>query len=119
MRNIELGNIGEELAAKHLVANGCVVLERKFRRVTGEVDIIARDGEYIVFVEVKLRRGLRYGYPREAVGFAKQKKIKQTAMLYLNMKGLHNCGVRFDVIEIMYGGENKPHTLEHLKDAFY
>jgi putative endonuclease len=81
------------------------ILERNYRCRLGEIDIIARDEETLCFVEVKYRSGNRAGYPLEAVGPAKQRKIYQTASVYLKQHGLSmNVSCRFDVVSVL--GEN-------------
>jgi len=113
--NRRTGDRGELLAADYLAGKGYDILEKKFTAKTGEIDIIARDGEYFVFIEVKLRTGLKMGYPREAVGYLKQQKIRRTAMCYLSLKQAVQADMRFDVVEII-GAE--PVTIEHIENAF-
>ena len=100
----------------YLQNKGYVVLARNYRIKTGEIDLVVKDGEYIVFVEVKFRSSLGYGYPREAVGSTKQKRIMNTAMHYLHKNKLTNCDIRFDVVEVL-----KQHGqlyASHIEDAF-
>jgi len=113
--NKQTGDRGEQLAADYLTGKGYEILEKKFKTKTGEIDIIARDGDYTVFVEVKTRTGLKMGYPREAVGYAKQQKIRKTALCYLSLKQNGQADMRFDVVEIIGAG---PVTIEHITDAF-
>ncbi|MDR2649666.1 MAG: YraN family protein [Clostridiales bacterium] len=98
--NADLGAYGQRLAEDYLMANGFDIINRNFRCQSGEIDIIARDGEYIVFIEVKYRRSLSCGYPREAVGYYKQRHIRRTARYYIMYKQLSNQDFRFDVLEI-------------------
>lgn len=119
----KVGNYGEELAVEFLQKNGYQILKRQYRTRYSEIDIIARHDdchgnchdEYIVFIEVKYRRSLRFGYPRESVNLAKQKKIKQNALIYManELKAEHNF--RFDVIEIVDDGVV---NITHIKNAF-
>ncbi|MCR5641641.1 MAG: YraN family protein [Lachnospiraceae bacterium] len=96
------GGAYESRAAEFLQSRGYRILERNFRCRIGEVDIIARDGNYLVFVEVKYRKSASRGMPVEAVGFAKQKKISSVAGYYLMTHGLYeNTAVRFDVVAIL------------------
>lgn len=88
------------------------VLERNFTVRGGEIDLIARDGAYIVFIEVKLRANAYGGWGREAVTREKQRRICKTAMCYLMRRELTHSFVRFDVIEIQEG------RVTHLKNAF-
>lgn len=101
MNNRMVGADKEEIAAAFLVRNGVTVLERNFRCRTGEIDLVCRQGEYLVFVEVKYRRDTQKGTPQEAVGMTKQKKICRVADYY---RMIHHLGdataVRYDVIAI-------------------
>ena len=107
------GSRYEKLAARYLEQKGMDILELNYRCRTGEIDIIARDGEYLVFVEVKYRRDDKMGNPKEAVNRKKQKKISMTASYYL----MRECGrmdipCRFDVAAVL--GEQ----IEVVKNAF-
>jgi len=112
----ELGDKAEELAKDHLVRLGYKILERNWYHGHLELDIIAKDGEELVIVEVKSRNGLRYEHPSEAVTNAKIKRIVEAADAYLIEKEL-NIETRFDVITVIFFKES--HELEHFKDAFY
>lgn len=100
MNHIDIGNKGEQSAAKYLSKLGYKIVATKYRTRTGEIDIIAKDKEYMVFVEVKTRRSTVYGLPSEAVNFRKQQKIINTAMCFLNQRGLTDIACRFDILEI-------------------
>lgn len=113
LNNKEKGNIGESLAAFYLRLHFYKILERNFRAKTGEIDIIAKKNNYIIFTEVKYRKTTSKGYPREAVTEFKKRQIKKTAEIYLLKHNLTEANVRFDVIEIL--GKK----IEHIKDAFY
>jgi putative endonuclease len=107
------GSRYEERAAAYLTDQGMTILERNYRCRLGEIDIIARDGYTLCFVEVKYRSGSRKGYPLEAVGPAKQRKIYQTASVYLKQQGLSmDTSCRFDVVSVM--GEE----ISHIPGAF-
>ena len=96
------GTSYESRAAEFLRSKGYEILEMNYRCRIGEVDIIARDGSYLVFVEVKYRRSANKGLPVEAVGFAKQKKISSVASYYLmTHNGRDDTSVRFDVVAIL------------------
>ncbi|HEX7136666.1 MAG TPA: YraN family protein [Vicinamibacterales bacterium] len=99
----ELGKTGEELACRELTRRGYAILARRWRQRVGEIDIIARDGETIVFVEVKARDGRAFGAPAEAVSAAKQRRIAQLAIMFLTRNGLANCRCRFDVVSVDVG----------------
>ena len=109
------GNLGEEAAARLLVSKEYIILERNFRSVCGEIDIIAENGGELVFVEVKLRTDESYGHPVEAVNECKQKKIVYTAADYIQ-KTNNQKQPRFDVIEV-YKHKEK-YYLKHYKNAF-
>lgn len=96
-----VGDYGEELAVKYLKKNGYKILKTKYKTEFGELDIIAQDGDYIVFVEVKYRSSDRYGMPNEAVDRRKQKKIRELAQAFLKDKHLTWMFARIDVVEIL------------------
>lgn len=114
----EIGNFGEDKAAEFLEKSGITVIKRNYHARVGEIDIIAKDGDTIVFLEVKTRLSKDYGTPAEFVDFRKQEKIIKTAVYYL---GTDDIDMRFDVIEVMYRLENAlPVVTEinHIKSAF-
>ena len=102
----------EQIAAAHLISKGYEILEFNYRCKMGEIDIIARDEEYLVFVEVKYRANSQKGNPLEAISMAKQKTISKCALHYMMMNHLSDVPVRFDVVGIL--GDKK----EHIKNAF-
>lgn len=109
------GDIGEERAIKFLLDKGYIILEKNFTTKIGEIDIIAKDNDIVVFIEVKSRLNSKYGNPYEAVNFKKQRKIINTAKLYSKYNNLYNTQFRFDIIEI-YVDEN---ILNHIPNAFW
>ena len=108
-----IGNEYEDRAVRYLENCGYVIVERNFYCKQGEVDIIAKDKEYLVFVEVKYRKDTKKGYPSEAVNYCKKKRIIKAAKYYLYKNGYDNQAVRFDVISII--GDD----IELIKDAFW
>ncbi|NBI31783.1 YraN family protein [Enterorhabdus sp. P55] len=100
-RNRDLGRRGEEAAAKFLHRHGYDVVERNWTCAAGEADIIARVGEVLVFVEVKTRRGVSYGFPAEAVDEAKRERYRRIALSYLAERRLGEVPLRFDVVSIV------------------
>jgi putative endonuclease len=116
--NKEVGNHGEYLAYNYLRELGYEILERNFKCKIGELDIIGRDGSYIVFIEVKTRFGNRYGTPSEAVTYSKQHKIHKTAEFYIMIKKLYNSNFRFDVIEVTLDQNNDNPNIRLIKNAF-
>lgn len=113
MKTREIGNIGEEMAVKFLLKLGYEIVDRNFTKHFGEIDIIAKDRNYLVFIEVKARKNTKFGYPRDFVNHKKIKKLQETAQYYMIDKNL-NIPFRFDVIEIIFE-ENK---IEHIINAF-
>lgn len=98
----EIGKYKEELACKLLMLNGYRIIERNFSCRLGEIDIIAKDGKYLVFVEVKYRKDTARGYGFEAVDVRKQRKIQNTSLYYLTIKKKSvDLPIRYDVIEII------------------
>lgn len=111
--NRSLGTKYEKLAGEYLENKGYQILEYNYRCRMGEIDIIALDGEYIVFVEVKYRKSLAQGYPCEAVTRKKQQTILKVAMVYMNQHGYGvHTPMRFDVVGIQ-GQE-----IMHIRNAF-
>ena len=112
------GDFGEERAARYLRRKGYRILERNFRCRQGEIDIIARRGGVVAFVEVKLRKNPDFGEAREFVTVTKQRRVAAAAELWLSRTGCE-LQPRFDVIEIYAPeGERGPLRLEHIEDAF-
>ncbi|HZN74071.1 MAG TPA: YraN family protein [Micromonosporaceae bacterium] len=111
------GAWGEQRAAAHLVEQGMVLLARNWRCRTGEIDIVARDGETLVFVEVKTRRSETFGPPAAAVVARKVSRLRRLAAEWLATSGLRPPAVRFDVVSVLPRHRGEPY-LEHLKDAF-
>ena len=119
--NSKLGAIGEEYASKFLLDNGYKIVTRNFKCKVGEIDIVAFDktDKCYVFVEVKFRTTLKYGYPKEAIDYRKQNKIKKTATYYLCSKKLYEkVDVRFDCVELVYEDVCKTQIINHLKNIF-
>lgn len=113
MNKRQTGSRYEEQAAAFLEQQGFRILERNYRDRIGEIDIIAKDGNCLVFVEVKYRKDSGNGYPEEAVGYHKQQRIRHTAEYYLYSHGLGDDTIcRFDVVGIL-GTE-----MRLIKDAF-
>ena len=115
---LNIAKIGESLAAEHLKARGCKILAKNYRARRGEIDIIVRDGEFIVFVEVKTRRSLRFGLPQEAVTIQKQRQISKVALAYLQAQNLLDAPCRFDVIAIHLSPQLELLKLEQIESAF-
>lgn len=118
MKTKEIGDFGETVACEYLEELDCDILERNFSAKPGEIDIIAQDGDCLVFVEVKTRKSNAYGEPSEFVDYKKQQRIIKTAMCYTDVM---NREVRFDVIEVFYtvsDGIFRTIKINHIKNAF-
>ena len=116
MNHIEVGDKGEQSAVSYLNKQGYTIVATKFRAKTGEIDIIAKYKEYLVFIEVKTRRSTVYGFPAEAVNFRKQQKIIKTALCFLNQRGLTDVACRFDILEVYLQRDSIEHN--HIINAF-
>ena len=112
-----LGSWGEAQAAEYLRCRGFRILAMNFRCRLGELDIVAEDRRYLVFVEVKLRSDTAHGLPREAVDRRKQERLRTAAALYLSTHDI-DAPARFDVAEIYTDEAHRPLRLEYLEDAF-
>ena len=111
-----VGRYGEAVAADWLVAAGWTLLARNWRCPDGELDVIARDGRTIVFVEVKTRSSLAFGDPAEAVTPAKAARIRRLAVRWLAEQDVSG-DVRFDVVSVLRGDGSGP-VVRHLPGAF-
>jgi putative endonuclease len=113
-----LGRRGEDLAHRYLRSVGLTILSRNYRPGGGEaeVDIVARDGDIVVFVEVKSRSSAEYGAPDRAVGTEKQKNIIRAARSFATRAGIGWNQVRFDIISVVF---TKPPSIVHHQDAFF
>ena len=114
MNNIQKGKIGESIALKYLINNKANILETNYRINSGEIDIIAKFNEELVFIEVKSRTNIKFGHPSEAVDYKKIRKIINTAKYYLLKNNLNDVPIRFDVIEIYL----KDKKINHIVNAF-
>jgi putative endonuclease len=111
-----LGDRGEDLAAASLKKQGYKILARNYITPLGEIDLVARQGKTVVFVEVKTRTGHGYGSPQEAVHPAKQARLRRLAEYYLKQQRLQSAPVRFDVVGITIADEGP--QVEIIQDAF-
>lgn len=112
MQKIAFGTLGEQRATQFLKEKKYQILQNNYENVLGEIDIIAKDDKYVVFVEVKTRTSSAFGRASEAVGVAKRRKLRQVALLYMKKNKLLDSSVRFDVIEV-YEDE-----INHIENAF-
>ena len=125
MATKELGDRGEEIAARYLEASGYVILDRKYRFQRAEIDLICfapSDGSGVhpelVFAEVKTRSSLTFGHPEEAVSQMKRQHLVRAARAYLHERRLESNPCRFDVISILLSKRGQP-TIEHFERAFW
>jgi len=109
----KIGSIGEDMAVEFLKSRGVKILERNYQNRFGEIDIIGRKDNTLLFIEVKYRKNESFGYPLEAVGFAKREKIRKMARFFLNENHYYHYNIRFDCIGII-GSQ-----IEWIKGAFY
>ncbi|MCX7784622.1 MAG: YraN family protein [candidate division WOR-3 bacterium] len=112
----ELGKKGESLAEKYLEKQGFKILAKNYRCPLGEIDIIAKEQDTIVFIEVKTRHSDFIAEPFESVGRKKQMKLRNLAEHYLAEKDWENCEIRFDVLSIV--SSDRDEKIEHIKNAF-
>ena len=110
------GKLGEDVACTELEKRGYLVLARRYRTRAGELDIVARDGDCLVFIEVKARQDGSFGDPEEAVTMQKQQRMTWMATDYLSRNGLLDVPCRFDVVGI--NTATVPPTVTVIADAF-
>lgn len=116
LRGPQAGEAGESLACRHLEGLGYRILARNFRCRSGEIDVIARDGDVTVFVEVKDRGGRSHGEGHESVTLGKRRRVVRAARLYAASHGLSEQPIRFDVVSIERGSGGD--AIRHDQSAF-
>jgi putative endonuclease len=112
-----LGRKGEDAAASHLIGMGYAILARNVRTPSGELDLVASAGEFLVFVEVKARRGRSHGLPEEAITPRKKKHLLESAQHYLQATGRPDRPWRIDVVAIEYGRADALERIEVFENA--
>ncbi len=112
----EVGREGEAVALRYLKKKRYRILETNYRTPLGEIDIVARDGDTVVFVEVKTRSSLVFGHPFEAVTRQKRERMKRLALYYMKVNGLLDERGRFDVIALYL--KDGAYRVQHFVDAF-
>ena len=118
MNKRKTGSYYEDLACEYLIENGAKIICRNFRSRKGEIDIVARDGKYLAFIEVKYRTTVRFGEPEAAVNPRKQKVICRVSDFYRKRYGISdNCPIRYDVVAIKVDETSAIHIIWH-KNAF-
>jgi putative endonuclease len=113
-RNDSLGGYGERVAAQRLVAEGMVLVDRNWRCGAGEIDLVLRDGDVLVFCEVKTRTSTAYGHPVEAVVPAKAERLRQLAVRWVEAHDVRHDGVRIDVVGVLLAGRGAA-QVEHVR----
>lgn len=117
MPTMALGSRGEALAADYLEQDGWTILDRNHRSGRKEIDLVARRGEVVAFVEVKTRRGSAFGHPFEAITPRKQQGIQEVAAAWIDRNGVPGEDYRFDAVAVYFGAGSRP-AIEHLEDAW-
>lgn len=113
----KLGNRGEKIAAKFLRKQGYQIIEKNYRSRLGEIDIVAKEGESIVFVEVKTRCSTDFGLPEEALSYDKRRRLSKLALGYLAHRRIKDTNCRFDVVSILMDN-NRANHVKLIKNAF-
>ena len=116
MRKKSLGNLGENLALKHLKKNGYKIINRNFESKYGEIDVIARDGKTLVFIEVKTRSSDKFGYPEKAITPWKIKRMAKTAQYYLTRYPREKSPFRLDAVAISLDESGKIDRIKIIKN---
>lgn len=112
-----LGKLGEDVAARRLAAQGYVVLQRNWRCATGELDLVLERDEVLIFVEVRTRRGDRFGTPEESITPRKRARLISAALTYLNEHAATDRAWRIDVVAIEIGSRGEVVRFNHLENA--
>ncbi len=119
MKSTDIGKLGEDAAVRYLCRRGYKIKERNYRTKFGEIDIIAQDGEYTCFVEVRLRKKCGYALPAETIDKRKQEKLIKCAQHYIVKHNLSDSALRFDAVLIEGDAAGKEKLcIEVIKDAF-
>jgi len=113
---LELGKEGEDLALRKVESLGYKCIARNYRCSLGELDLVARDGETLVFIEIKTRKGKSLDYAKEAVHARKQRQMSKVALAYMKGNGCEDAKARFDVVVIHQKGLDK--EIEVIRNAF-
>lgn len=116
--NKEIGSYGEILSINYLIKNGYFILDKNYRNRLGEIDIVCKKNDILVFIEVKSRYTNTYGSPMESVTYYKQKQIIKISKLYIMLKKYTNINIRYDVIEVVFNNKNQLFNINHVLDAF-
>ena len=118
MNKFLAGRSAEEEAVRYLQSQGYKILARNVRAKFGEIDVVARDGPTLCFIEIKARSSTRFGFPEEAVTFQKRFRLIRLARWYLQKAGSPSVPVRFDVLSLLSGPDGGPGRTRLIKGAF-
>lgn len=113
--NLALGDYGERLAARHLVASGMVVLDRNWRCDEGELDLVLKDGPALVACEVKTRTSTNHGSPHEAITDEKLDRLRRLVVRWVEATGAHPPETRVDLVAVLVPRKGRP-LVEHVRD---
>ena len=116
--NKDIGSFGEALASDFLISKGYKILNMNFRNKFGEIDIICKKNNLLIFCEIKSRYSNSFGSPIESITCYKQKQIIKLSELYLISKKYYNFNVRYDIIEVIFNTITSSHIINHVQDAF-
>ena len=116
--NKDIGSFGEALARDNLISKGYKILNMNFRNKFGEIDIICKKNNLLIFCEIKSRYSNSFGSPIESITCYKQKQIIKLSELYLISKKYYNFNVRYDIIEVIFNTITSSHIINHVQDAF-
>lgn len=117
---IQTGKRGEDIAVDYLTRAGYRVIDRNYRCPFGEIDIVAKDKDTVVFVEVRSRKSEEFGDPQLSVGLDKQRRLSRIALNYIEEKGLHHCNARFDVVAVkMLPGNEEVELIQNAFDLVF
>ncbi len=117
MKRREVGILGEKIAVEYLKTRGYVIRETNFRSREGEIDIVAEQDDYLVFVEVRTRKSLHFGTPEESVTRAKREKLIEVALVYLQAHRKLPPFWRIDVVAVELDQQDKPSRIELIENA--
>ena len=116
--NKDIGSFCEALARDYLISKGYKILNMNFRNKFGEIDIICKKNNLLIFCEIKSRYSNSFGSPIESITCYKQKQIIKLSELYLISKKYYNFNVRYDIIEVIFNTITSSHIINHVQDAF-
>lgn len=114
--NKTTGKIGEDFAAKLLTEKGFTIVKRNFSTRFGEIDLVCQDGDTIVFVEVKTKKGLAFGSPEEMFGAGKARRVKHMGLVYLNGKA---ASCRIDMVAVVLNADDSLSRITHYPNVVY